>query len=91
MKKVKVKEVETVRVNVPNFGTILTKRPEGMSFIEYRYKLEMQKSKLKARRQFGFLCYKAIEVLETEVDGHKIQSVKKYAPCVSKRFILNYE
>ncbi len=90
MEKVKVKEVETVRVNVPKFGTILTKRPEGMSFIEYRHKLEMQKSKLKARRQFGFLCYKAIEVLETEVDGHKIQSVKKYAPCVGKRFILNY-
>ena len=90
MKEVKVKEVETVKVNVPKFGTILTARPEGMSFIEYRHKLEMQKSKLKARKQFGFLCYKAIEVLETEVEGHKIQSVKKYAPCVDKRFILNY-
>lgn len=90
MKEVKVKEVETVTVNVPKFGTILTKRPEGMSFVEYRHKLEMQKSKLKARKQFGFLCYKAIEVLETEVDGHKIQSVKKYAPCVGKKFILNY-
>lgn len=90
MKEVKVKEVETVKVNVPKFGEILTARPEGMSFIEYRHKLEMQKSKLKARKQFGFLCYKAIEVLETEVGGHKIQSVKKYPPCVGKKFILNY-
>lgn len=90
MKEVKVKEVETAKVNVPKCGTILTARPKSMSFIEYRHKLEMQKSKLKARRQFGFLCYKAIEVLETEVDGHKIQRVKKYAPCVGKRFILNY-
>ena len=91
MKEVKFKEVETVRVNVPKFGTILTERPEGMSFIEYRDKLEMQNSKLKARKLFGFLCYKAIEVLETEVEGHKIQSVQKYPPCVGKRFILNYE
>lgn len=88
--EVKVKEVETVKVNVPKFGEILTARPEGMSMIDYRYKRAMQNAKLKARRQFGFLCYKAIEVLETEVDGHKIQSVKKYAPCVGKRFIINY-
>ena len=88
--EVKVKEVETVKVNVPKFGEILTARPEGMSMIDYRYKRAMQNAKLKARKQFGFLCYKAIEVLETEVDGHKIQSVKKYAPCVGKRFILNY-
>ena len=90
MKEVKEKKVETVKVNVPKFGTILTKRPEGMSFAEYRSKLDLQRAKLKARRQFGFLCYKAIEVLETEVEGHKIQSVKKYPPCVGKQFILNY-
>lgn len=90
MKEVKVKEVETVKVNVPKFGEILTARPKGMKFSEYRNRLAMQNAKLKARRQFGFLCYKAIEVLETEVDGHKIQSVKKYPPCVGKRFILNY-
>ena len=82
--------MEEVKVNVPKFGTILTARPEGMKFSEYRHRLDMQNAKMKARRQFGFLCYKAIEVLETEVDGHKIQSVKKYAPCVGKRFILNY-
>ena len=83
-------ERKVVKVDVPKFGTILTARPGGMSFSECRHKLAMQNAKLKARRQFGFLCYKAIEVLETEVDGHKIQSVKKYAPCVGKRFILNY-
>lgn len=88
--EVKAKEVETVRVNVPKFGTILTARPKGMKFSEYRNRLAMQNAKLKARKQFGFLCYKAIEVFETEVEGHKIQSVKKYAPCVGKRFILNY-
>jgi hypothetical protein len=81
---------EVVKVNVPKFGEILTARPEGMSFAEYRHKLDMQRSKFKARKQFGFLCYKAVEVLDTEVDGHKIQSVKKYPPCVGKRFILNY-
>ena len=83
-------EKEVVKVNVPKFGEILTARPKGMKFSEYRQKLAMQNAKLKARRQFGFLCYKAIEVLETEVDDHKIQSVKKYAPCVNKRYILNY-
>ena len=89
-KEVKVKEVETVKVNVPTFGEILTARPEGMSFQEYRHKLDVQRSKLKARKQFGFMCYKAIEVIESEVEGHKIQSTKKYPPCVGKRFILNY-
>lgn len=84
------KEVETVQVNVPKFGEILTARPEGMSYDEYRHKLAMQNAKLKARRQFGFLCYKAIEVIQSEVGGEKLQSVKKYPPCVGKRFILNY-
>ena len=86
MKEAKVKEVETVKVTVPKFGEILTARPEGMSFSEYRHRLAMQNAKLKARRQFGFLCYKAAEVIETD----KIQSVKKYPPCVGKRFILKY-
>lgn len=90
MKEVKVKEVETVKVNVPKFGTILTARPKEMSFIEYRHQLAMQNAKLKARRQFGFLCYKAIEVFEHEVGGAKVQQTKKYPPCVGKRFILNY-
>lgn len=90
MKEAKVKEVETVKVNVPKFGEILTARPEGMSFSEYRHRLAMQNAKLKARRQFGFLCYKAIEVIETAVEGQKLQSVRKYPPCVGKRFILNY-
>ena len=90
MKEVKVKEVETVKVNVPKFGTILTARPKEMSFIEYRHRLAMQNAKMKARKQFGFLCYKAIEVFEHEVGGAKIQQVKKYPPCVGKRFILNY-
>lgn len=85
-----MKEVETVKVNVPRFGTILTARPEGMKFSECRHKLAMQNAKLKARRQFGFLCYKAVEVFEHEVGGAKVQSVKKYPPCVGKKFILNY-
>lgn len=83
-------EKEVVKVDVPKFGTILTARPEGMSFSEYRHKLDMQKAKLKARKQFGFLCYKAVEVISTEVGGKQIQSVRRYAPCVGKRFILNY-
>ena len=83
-------ERKVVKVGVPKFGTILTARPEGMSFSEYRYKLAMQNAKLKARKQFGFLCYKAIEVIETAVEGQKFQSVRKYPPCVGKRFILNY-
>ena len=83
-------EKEVVKVDVPKFGEILTARPKGMSFIVYRHKLAMQNAKLKARRQFGFLCYKAIEVFEHEVGGAKIQQTKKYPPCVGKRFILNY-
>ena len=90
MKEAKVKEVETVKVNVPKFGEILTARPKGMSFSEYRHKLAMQNAKLKARRQFGFLCYKAVDVYETELEGIKVQQAKKYPPCVDKRFILNY-
>lgn len=90
MKEAKVKEVETVKVNVPKFGEILTARPKRMKFSEYRHKLAMQNAKLKARKQFGFLCYKAVEVYETELEGVKVQKVRKYAPCVNKRFILNY-
>ena len=82
--------MEEVKVNVPKFGTILTARPEGMEFSEYRHRLAMQNAKLKARMQFGFLCYKAVEVIETELEGVKVQQVKKYPPCVGKRFILNY-
>lgn len=89
MKK-EVKEIETVKVNVPKFGTILTARPKGMSYSEYRHKLAIQNAKLKARRKFGFLCYKAIEVIETEIEGRKFQQAKKYPPCVGKKFILNY-
>lgn len=83
-------EKEVVKVNVPKFGEILTARPEGMSFAEYRHKLDMQRSKLKARKQFGFLCYKAIEVIEVGEGEMRMQSVRKYPPCVGKRFILNY-
>lgn len=61
MKEANVKEVETVKVTVPKFGTILTARPEGMSFSEYRHRLAMQNAKLKARRQVGFLCCNAFE------------------------------
>ena len=86
----KVKEIETVKVNVPKFGTILTARPKGMSYSEYRHKLAIQNAKLKSRRKFGFLCYKAIEVIETEIEGCKFQQAKKYPPCVGKKFILNY-
>ena len=82
--------MEEVKVNVPKFGTIPTARPDGMKFSEYRHRLAMQNAKLKARKQFGFLCYKAIEVIETAVEGQKFQSVRKYPPCVGKRFILNY-
>ena len=86
----KVKEIETVKVNVPKFGTILTARPKGMSYSEYRHKLAIQNEKLKARRKFGFLCYKAIEVIETAVEGQKFYSTRKYPPCVGKKFVLKY-
>ena len=85
-----VKKVETIKVDVQKFGEILTARPEGMSMSEYRHKRAIQNAKLKARKQFGFLCYKAIEVIETAVEGQKFHSVRKYPPCVGKRFILNY-
>lgn len=90
MKEVKVKEVETVKVNVPKFGEILTARPEGMSMIDYRYKRAMQNAKLKARRQFGFLCYKAVEIIDIGTGEQKIQQRRTYAPCVGKKFIFKY-
>ena len=85
-KEVKVKEVEIVKVNVPKFGEILTARPKGMKFSEYRHRLAMQNAKLKARKQFGFLCYTAVEVIETELEGVKFQQVKRYSPCVNNAF-----
>ena len=54
-------ERKVVKVDVPKFGTILTARPEGMSFSEYRHRLAMQNAKIKARRQVGFLCCGAAE------------------------------
>ena len=54
-------ERKVVNVDVPKFGTILTARPEGMSFSEYRHRLAMQNAKIKARRQVGFLCCGAAE------------------------------
>lgn len=54
-------ERKVVKVDVPKLGTILTARPEGMSFSEYRHRLAVQNAKLKARRQVGFLCCNAFE------------------------------
>lgn len=31
-----------------------------------------------------------VKEVETELEGVKIQQVRKYPPCVGKRFILNY-
>lgn len=89
-KEVKKKEVELVTINVPKFGEILTKRPEGMSYSEYRHRLSMQNAKLKARRQFGFLCYKAVEIIDVGAGEQKIQQRRTYAPCVGKKFIFKY-
>lgn len=71
-------EKEVVKVNVPKFGEILTARPEGMSMSGYRHKRAVQNAKLKARKQFGFLCYKVIEIIETAVVGQKFQLVRKF-------------
>ena len=80
---------EVVNVKAPRFGEILTARPVGMSYEDYRNKLVMQNAKLKARKR-GFLCYKSSEVIETEAGGRRFSRVKKYPPCVGKCFVVKF-
>ena len=86
------KGVEVVRINVPKFGDILTARPEKMNYEKYRAERAYQHNCLKKRLK-GFLVYKLnkeegwgyiVKVGETEM-------LRKYQPCVGKKFVLNFQ
>ena len=80
------KEVEVVRINVPQFGDILTARPENMSYEKYRAKRAYQNKRLKERLK-GFLVYKASEIVKVG----ETEMLRKYQPCVGKKFVLNFQ
>lgn len=80
------KEVEVVRINVPKFSYILTARPEKMSYEEYRVERAYQNKRLKKRLK-GFLVYKASEI----VKAGETEMLRKYEPCVGKKFVLNFQ
>ena len=80
------KEVEVVRINVPKFGDILTARPENMSYEKYRAERAYQNKRLKKRLK-GFLVYKASEIVKVG----EAEMLRKYQPCVGKKFVLNFQ
>ena len=80
------KEVEVVRINVPKFGDILTARPEKLSYNEYRTLRASQNKRLKQRLK-GFLVYKASEIIKVG----ETEMLRKYQPCVGKKFVLNFQ
>ena len=80
------KEVEVVRINVPKFGDILTARPEKLSYGEYRIVRASQNKRLKERLK-GFLVYKASEIVKVG----EAEMLRKYQPCVGKKFVLNFQ
>jgi hypothetical protein len=80
------KKVEVVRINVPKFGDILTARPEKLSYGEYRTVRALQNKRLKERLK-GFLVYKASEIVKVG----ETEMLRKYQPCVGKKFVLNFQ
>ena len=80
------KEVEVVHINVPKFGNILTARPENMSYEKYRAERAYQNKRLKKRLK-GFLVYKASEIVKIGAT----EMLRKYQPCVGKKFVLNFQ
>lgn len=74
VKKVEAsKQVEqtTKKVELPTFsGQILTARPDGMSFKEYKEQLKAQKQWIKERKK-GFLVYRSSVVLTDPNDKTK--------------------
>ena len=80
------KEVKVAHINVSKFGDILTARPEKMSYEKYRAKRAYQNKRLKERLK-GFLVYKASEIVKVG----ETEMLRKYQPCVGKKFVLNFQ
>ena len=80
------KKVEVEHINVPKFGDILTARPEKLSYNEYRTVRAYQHKRLKERLK-GFLVYKASEIVKVG----ETEMLRKYQPCVGKKFVLNFQ
>ena len=65
-------------------GDIITKRPENMSFENYKIYLKQQKQYLKERKN-GILFYKASEIWYAPEDKHKMFGLMtKYPPFKGK-------
>ncbi len=77
---------KVVRFNAPKFGEILNGRPKGMSYEQYRFKRAYQHKRLKKRLK-GFLVYKASEIVKVD----ETEMLRKYQPCVGKKFVLNIQ
>lgn len=63
-----------------NNMSILTARPEGMSFEDYKRHLKAQKQWIKQRKQ-GFLVYRSSVIL-TDPDDRKIKRKQTFHPFV---------
>ncbi|WAX17218.1 hypothetical protein PF672P2_00081 [Parabacteroides phage PF672P2] len=62
---------------------ILTKRPAGMSYADYKMHLKKQGAWLKERVSRGFLVYKSWEAVKSPVEnGESGLAVRKFSPFV---------
>jgi hypothetical protein len=71
------------KLEVPEFEAIITARPAGMSFKDYRIKRKEQQEKLKFRKT-GFLVYLASEIITQQIGWQKIERIVKYPPFVGR-------
>lgn len=71
------------KLEVPEFEAIITARPAGMSFKDYRRKRKEQQEKLKFRKT-EFLVYLASEIITQQIGGQKIERIVKYPAFVGR-------
>lgn len=71
------------KLEVPEFEAIITARPTGMSFKDYRRKRKEQQEKLKFRKT-GFIVYLASEIITQQIGGKKVKKLIKYRPFVGR-------
>jgi len=79
--------MKTENIIIPKFGAIITERPKGMNYDQYKTELKEQKIKLNQRLK-GVMAYVVKEIITTEISGEKFESIRKY-PTATKRMIKN--
>lgn len=72
-----------LELEAPEFKDIITARPTGMSFKDYRRKRKEQQEKLKLRKT-GFIVYLASEIITQQIGGKKVERLIKYRPFVGR-------